>query len=134
MPQGRGEAAGQEPAEQDVCGTWGGIDPHKLSTLIDLSGEDICCEMVPMEEPLMPEHVQHIEHGGTVLQLLGGWGEACCCRGEHCGHMSPFDGSRCSGRSTEGGRQEGWMTGKSGQHGGMVVVRKQEAEDVTIYK
>jgi len=66
------------------------VDPRKVSVLVDLHREDICSKVVPMEEPLMPEHIQHVEYGWTVLQLLGGRGEASGSRGRHCRGLSPF--------------------------------------------
>ena len=91
---------------------WEEIDPGEASAGINLSGENVCGEVVPVNEPLMPEHVQHIEHRGAILQLLGGRGEGRCGRGRHCGGSSPFEGARRSGKASEGGR-----------HKGMVVVR-----------
>jgi len=43
------------------------IDPHKMSTLIFLSGQDVSDEMVPVEEPTLPEDIQDIKHGGAIL-------------------------------------------------------------------
>jgi len=66
------------------------VDPRKASMLIFLRGQDIGSEVVPMEEPLMPKHIQHVEHRWTILQLLGGRGEASSSRGGHCRGSSPF--------------------------------------------
>jgi len=92
------------------------VDPHKVSVLVNLCGEDVCCEVVPVEEPLTPEHIQHVEHRWTIFQLLGGRGEASGSRQRHCRGSSPFEGVRGSGKLIE-----------VEQHKGMVVVRKKEA-------
>ena len=38
------------------------VDPHNMPALIFLSGQDICDEVVPVEEPPVPENVQDFEH------------------------------------------------------------------------
>ena len=51
------------------------VDPHNVSTLIFLSGQDIHTEVVPIKEPPLPENIQDIEHGGAIL-LNPFWGRA----------------------------------------------------------
>ena len=46
------------------------VDPHKVSTLIFLGGQDVSDEMVPVEEPALPKDVQDFEHRGAVLLNL----------------------------------------------------------------
>jgi len=62
---------------------WEKIYPGKVATLIFLCRQDICCEVVLVKVPLMPEHIQHVEHGGAIFQLLGGRGEDQSSNGGH---------------------------------------------------
>src|SRR6266850_4213795 len=98
----KGRQQGEGPLNEMCVECREEVDPCKVSMLIFLCGQDIGSKVVPIKEPLMPEHIQHVEHRQTVLQLLGGRGEASSSRGRHCRGSSPFEGVRGSGKSTEG--------------------------------
>src|SRR6267142_2157841 len=65
-PQGRGQWQSVQKGEGPLykvgveCGQK--VDPHDVPALIFLSGQDIRNEVVPVEEPLLPENIQDCEH------------------------------------------------------------------------
>jgi len=82
-PVAKGRQQSDGLLDQVSVESWEEINPGKMFKLIFLCRQDICSEVVLVEVPLTPEHVQHIEHGGAVNQLLGGRGGAHSSKGSH---------------------------------------------------
>ena len=61
------------------------INPSEVSTCIFLGRQDISNEVVPVKEPLVPENIQDIKDGGTIIHNLRGSGSRSLSRrGKGC--------------------------------------------------
>src|SRR6267142_934666 len=90
------------------------VDPHNVSTLIFLSRQDIRDEVVPVEEPPLPENVQDFEHRGAIilLNLFQGRAGRTRGRGGRRGHFhllvgkgEDWGGNTSSGHRDDGGKK-----------------------------
>jgi len=48
------------------------VNPENLVALVFLSRQDVCNEVVPIEEPAAPKCVQDLKDGGAVVSNLQG--------------------------------------------------------------
>jgi len=92
------------------------VDPQKVSMLIFLSGQNVSNEVVPVEEPSLPEDIQDFEHRGAIFLNLfqGRVDRTRGRRGRRCQfHLLVGKGEDRGGKLLRRHRDDGGMKARS---------------------